>query len=169
MGENQTIDLNQAQYITDIEGHLEPSLDLNELARRGIVDAGSAGRTHPLAPEERALISTKGACIAGHLALTGYSVLIGSQKYLVPTIQIVNPESLWDSGEGAVVKEELDRVLGVAKQIASKTGGLVGSPSETCSGCAPAVWIEIFIPMAYAIKNAVDFASWKAHLEAIGH
>lgn len=101
MGEHQTIDLNQAQYITDIEGHLEPSLDLNELARRGIVDAGSAGRTHPLAPEERALISTKGACIAGHLALTGYSVLIGSQKYLVPTIQIVNPESLRDPGRSS--------------------------------------------------------------------
>lgn len=131
------------------------------------------GDAYPLTEQESQFIGEDVAEIGGHLAMTGYSVLIGKRKYLAPTIEIDynNDDDCPFSFTYEQAKAANEKLRNTMERLADTTEGYFCWESEPAiefrEGDGKFV-TEIYIPFEYARQHASDFEQWKKHLTEIG-
>jgi hypothetical protein len=128
---------------------------------------------YPLTDEEAQFIGEDAILIAGIWTLIGYSVLIGNQKYLAPTLEIFydhdDDSPFGFSFEQARAANDERRVI--VERLAELTGGYFcwnAEPAMEFSNGDGKFIIELYVPFEYALEHAENFDQWKAHLEKIG-
>jgi hypothetical protein len=148
-------------------------IDETRLTDLGLGYGEFDGAPYPLTDQESQFIGEDVVEIGGHLALTGYSVLIGNRKYLAPAIEIdyTADEDCPFSFNFDQAKEANERLRKTMERLAETTDGCF------CWSAEPGIEFkegdgkfvsEIFIPFEYATKHAENFEQWKAHLKDIG-
>ena len=146
-------------------------IDEKRLADMGLAIGEFEGAPYPLTEAESQFIAEDVVEIGGHLALTGYSVLIGNRKYLAPAIEIDYEENLPFCYDYEEARQANERLRGVMERLAEATDGYF------CWSSEPGIEFKegdgkfvtgIFIPFEYASKHAEGFEQWKDHLAESG-
>lgn len=174
MTNNRLIDLTDVIYLTSQACEDTGNVDELKLDSLGLESGSFMDSSYPLTDTEACFIGEDVAEMAGHLALTGYSVLIGNRKYLAPTIEL--NYQVWNSKEDPEEQSEKwamdanEKLRPICQKIAEMTGGYyVWNPEaavefENGDG---RFTIEIYIPFEYAQEHANGFEQWKDHLTSL--
>lgn len=145
-------------------------IDTGILNRMGLNTGISNGEHYPLTHQEQQFIAEDYVALGSHMALIGYSGLLGSDKYLLPTIEIDFGENSYDSYTYEQADEIACAALEGLQATCEETGGFFASDElaflDHLGGGR--ITLVLAIPMSYALNNATTHDEWKTHLEALG-
>lgn len=176
MTNNLRIDLENVTFLTSQCCEDTGQVSEQRLAESGLPVGQFMGSPYPLTDLEACYIGEDVINMAGYQALTGYSVLIGSQKYLAPTIEL--DYRVWDTEENPEIQsekwamDENTKLQPMLEKMASMTGGLYSWEDEAAvefSNGDGRFVVTLFVPFEYAQKHANGFEQWKDHLSELAN
>ena len=121
------------------------------------------GEFFPLTAEELKYVYDDAADVAdGFGALLGYSAIYRGKKYLMPSVELY-------FGEGGNVTAEAALAYGKAysEELKGRLAGIGGHVFLEEEHDEDRHLIQVLVPFEYAMSNAKDFDTWKAHLEDV--
>lgn len=174
MTDNLRISPKNVTYLTNQGCEDTGQVDEKYLTGLGLSVGQFMDSSYPLTNLEACYIGEDVTEIAGHQALTGYSVLIGNRKYLAPTIEL--DYWVWDNEDDPEEQsekwamDENTRLQPMLEKMANMTGGLYSWEDETAvefSNGDGRFVVTLFVPFEYAQKHANGFEQWKDHLSEL--
>lgn len=169
MTNNRLIDPADVTYLTSQVCEDTGNVDELKLNSLGLESGSFMDSSYPLTDTEACFIGEDVVEIGGHLALTGYSVLIGNRKYLAPTIEIDYTSDddcafNFTFGEAKAANKKLRDTVGRLAEITNGYFCWNAEPGIEFKEGGGKFVTEIFIPFEYAQERTNSFEQWKDHL-----